>query len=1157
MATVEEKEGRVADATESGFRGRLLARGQARSMIWRDGVLPEDAPQFSPLLTYDLLSYGFSLLSDGLDILEGDGRTEVARAAFENAAWAIEAVVANGEDSAERDFYRFVAAASYHLARYTARAFSLLANEIREGNSTFPERCLSLLMVRRLDDLEELIRSHKSSGDGGDDELSARLAAIEGDGDEELDVVVSALEDGFASAIGTALLGFERGEGGLVDAARERLIVGTSCSAELNLVNQWWCHRLATFLLGDLWNASFHVRLPLRPGDVPWQEWENLRELFVASLFRRSRAEIELWPSQIEAIKSAVESSVNLVVSLPTSAGKTRIAELCILVTLARGQRVVFVTPLRALSAQTELSLERTFRPLGKSVSSLYGGIGSSSVDESLLRDRDVVVATPEKLDFALRNEPSLIDDVGLVVLDEGHMIGLGEREVRYEVQVQLLLRRSDAAKRRIVCLSAVLPDAEEADDFVGWLTGDSGKEGLARMDWRPTRLMFGVVQWRGNQARLEFTVDNERPFVPSFFTGEVPPKGRRRKVFPSNQREFCLATAWTLEDEGHSVLIYCPQRRSVEPFADAIKDLHERGALRRVLRGGPEGLEKALVIGKEWLGEDSALLYCLRLGVAVHHGALPTPYRREVERLLREGVLRITISSPTLAQGLNLTASALVFHGVRRRNVIDAREFRNVVGRAGRAFVDIEGQVLYPMFDRETNRRRDWRQLVEESAELGIESGLVLLVIHLLSRMIRMHKPGDISTLIEYVSNGSYWEFPDLLEEDDDERRREERRWNSFVSTLDTSILGLFGDGGIPDEDVEDRLDDVLQSSLWARSLANRKEQTRRILKLGLAGRVRVVFQGTTSAQRKAYFLAGVGLTTGRFLDANAKRLRALLVSANAFIVSGDEERAVTTIGEFAEVVFGVRPFTPEPLPENWRQVLMAWLKGEMLGATVNTEDPDVLRFVEGGLIYRLPWAMEAVRVHGVVGGSDDPDGAQFGELDLGFAVAAVETGTLSVPAAVLMKAGFGSRNGAIKAVAAGNADFEDVRGLVRWATSGMIVALGRDSGWPTPETHELWESFVAGLGPARARAWRKSEADVPVEWFEEGTDCAGMPVRIRVDGGDCEVLSSDFEPLGRADLTLPESLDGVVRGTVSDDGLAIQLSYVGPEEPFQAAKA
>ena len=742
MATLEEKQARVVEATVPGFRGKLLAQGQARSMIWRDGVLTEDAPRFSELLTYDLLSYGFSLLSDGLDILEGEGRQEIARTAFENAAWAIEAVIANGEESTEHDFHRFIAAASYHLARYTARAFSILVTAIREQNLTLAERCLSLLMLRSLDELEELIRSHKLGGEGSDERLTARLAAIERDGGDELDVVVSALDDEFASAIALVLLAFERGDGGLVVAARERLAVGMSCCAELNLVNQWWCHRLATFLLGDLWTSSFHEQIPSLPGEVPREEWTNLRELFVTSLYRRSRAEIELWPSQIEAANKAFDFSDNLVVSLPTGAGKTRIAELCILLTLAKGQRVVYVTPLRALSAQTEASLERTFRPLGKSVSSLYGGIGSSNLDESLLRDRDIVVSTPEKLDFALRNEPSLIDDVGLVVLDEGHMIGLKEREVRYEVQVQLLLRRSDAAMRRIVCLSAVLPQNEEADDFVGWLTGDRGEAGLVRMDWRPTRLRFGMVQWRGNEARLEFTVDNERPFVPRFFSGRVPPVGRRWTVFPRDQREFCLATAWALIEDGHTVLIYCPQRRSVEPFADAIKDLHGRGALSSVLRGDSVGLEKALAVGEEWLGEDSALLYCLRLGVAVHHGALPTPYRREVERLLREGVLRITISSPTLAQGLNLTASALVFYGVRRgRNLISAQEFHNVIGRAGRAFIDVEGQALYPMFNSRRNRQRDWQNLVEDAAALGIESGLVLLVEYLLSRMIRVRR--------------------------------------------------------------------------------------------------------------------------------------------------------------------------------------------------------------------------------------------------------------------------------------------------------------------------------------------------------------------------------------------------------------------------------
>src|SRR5205814_10016650 len=102
----------------------------------------------------------------------------------------------------------------------------------------------------------------------------------------------------------------------------------------------------------------------------------------------------------------SVNPADDLVIALPTSAGKTRIAELCILRTLADAKRAVYVTPLRALSAQVERVLARTFVPLGATVTSLYGAIGSSSIDEQTLMDADVVVATPEKLDFALRQDP-------------------------------------------------------------------------------------------------------------------------------------------------------------------------------------------------------------------------------------------------------------------------------------------------------------------------------------------------------------------------------------------------------------------------------------------------------------------------------------------------------------------------------------------------------------------------------------------------------------------------------------------------------------------------------------------------------------------------------------------------------------------------------
>ncbi|MDN3227014.1 hypothetical protein QWJ06_09845 [Kocuria rhizophila] len=96
--TVDEIEAAIRQAIAPGFREQLLARGEARSMIWRDGVLPEDAPAFDQLLSYDLLSYGYSLLSLGLRLAEANGSRSLAQRAFEGAATAIESVIARGRD---------------------------------------------------------------------------------------------------------------------------------------------------------------------------------------------------------------------------------------------------------------------------------------------------------------------------------------------------------------------------------------------------------------------------------------------------------------------------------------------------------------------------------------------------------------------------------------------------------------------------------------------------------------------------------------------------------------------------------------------------------------------------------------------------------------------------------------------------------------------------------------------------------------------------------------------------------------------------------------------------------------------------------------------------------------------------------------------------
>ena len=131
----------ITEAATAGFRGSLIARGQARAIIWRDGALPPDAPAFAPQLSYDLHSYGYALLGLGLRLRELGGDPAQARTAFEQAATALESVIAKGNhQEVDRDFHFVMAAASYHLAHFSARVFSLLAIVEADENFSTIER---------------------------------------------------------------------------------------------------------------------------------------------------------------------------------------------------------------------------------------------------------------------------------------------------------------------------------------------------------------------------------------------------------------------------------------------------------------------------------------------------------------------------------------------------------------------------------------------------------------------------------------------------------------------------------------------------------------------------------------------------------------------------------------------------------------------------------------------------------------------------------------------------------------------------------------------------------------------------------------------------------------------------------------------------------
>lgn len=1152
--TTNEITARIAAASRPEFRGKLLARGLARNLIWNKGKVPAGGPNFPELQTNDLLSYGVGLMNLALELRTLDRTNRIADSAFERAGEAIESVIRDGNpEFNERGFYTLLAASAYHLGHFSARAFSLFPSELETLNLSPAERSLTRLMRRDLGVLRQELIPY--AGDGGfDGTLAARLTEL-GESPPIDETIYLTLDSIYHKSLAQFDYALESGSPAAVEATLTILDEGLAAAGEWGSVPFWWVFTITRHLIDDLWNQCLHTRLPLAPKDPPESKWAEKRRFFIAQLYRRNRSELEIWPSQLEAAARALDMRDDLVAALPTSAGKTRIAELCILRALALSQRVVFVTPLRALSAQTERSLRQTFTALGHSVSSLYGSSGTTGDDGDSLRNRDIVVATPEKLDFALRNDATLLDDVGLVVFDEAHTIGAGEREVRYEVLVQRLLRRSDAASRRIVCLSAILPQGEQLQDFLAWMRQDQPGDAITT-DWRPTRQRFGEVVWvngkTGSRGALIFRVKDigdDRPYVDNFVPS-LPPRGRQRKSLPADRRDFSVMSAWQLVEEGQTVLMYCPERRSVMPMARTVIDLVHRGYLPSLLKCDPALLREAQIIGREWLGENHPAVQCMNVGVAVHHGQLPRPFLRAVERLLKDECLKVTIASPTLAQGLNLSATTVLFTSLMRSGeLIKGEEFANVAGRAGRAFVDVEGKVLCTVWER--RHLRDWNELLRAAKERDLKSGLLQLVIDFCERLAEK-KGIPLEKVLEYVAgNANPWVPPRPKKfsstEEEQDHAEFERKWNANVACLDSALLSLVQQD-VPTDALAKSIDEALTGSLWSRSLLREHDTKKKLAKLILEKRAEYIWEQSTAIERKGYFFAGVGLTTGKYLDEHSVDLNAALADADAAFADGNFDVAHGALVKFATIAFGVEPFTPAELPPDWQDIMKAWVSAEGMADLAGDHDETVLEFIEGALVYRLVWAMEAVRVRQTA--TDE----EMESSDAGRAALALETGTPDYCAALLIQNGLASRVAAMKAINDCPAAFNDVQGMREWTRSERVSRASNDANWPTPETASLWRTFVEGLSIASSSKWELRSAHVNVVWSAEPPP-PDTTVRLIYDPTELNmrVVTTELEPIGCLPYTWTKEPAGIALGQTTNSETTMHVTYVGPGDFFK----
>jgi superfamily II DNA/RNA helicase len=1021
------------------FRGNLRAEGLARDLIWTGGDLPPDAPRFRSDLSRELLDFAFGVFAAAMSLHE-NGERETAVAAFEAAAEAIESVVRRGRRGPRYAFLAVLGAAAYHLARRNAMATVLVDRDY--GERTRSVALFVDVLTHRFGAARARIRTWH-------DERSV-IAEDAGDADD-IEIADRALEGNFHRSVAAVLAFFATGDRADLLVARERLRLGVECAGRWGILEAWWLHRLTDLMLDDFEERSLHRCVPQSPDP----DLAALRARFIAALGARANAEVDLWPSQLAAVDAVFDDS-DLVLALPTSAGKTRIAELCMLPALAAGRRVVYVSPLRALSAQLERELRDLFGRVDRhiGVSRLYDP--DATHGEGAPR---IAVCTPERLDFQLRHDPQALDDVGLVVFDEGHLIGPQPRELRYELLIERVLRLRAGRPLRVVCLSALLPP-QSVEDYAEWLAGEEHTAIPRQSDWRPSRLNWGTVRWRRNHARLDLEVENERPFL-EHFVDAARPAGRRARLFPADDRELLLASALRLAEHGESVLIFCPNRRTVEPLAFHSLTL-ERQGLVRIPPFDPAQIhahERAILT--EWLGDDHRVTRCLLRGVAVHHGNLPAPVLGIVERLMRERRAVLVVASPTVAQGLNVTASTVFFESLRRRDaagvyrLISPEEFLNVVGRAGRAFVDLAGKVVFstglaPAAAR--HHERDWQTLRVTTFERTLESGLATLVIRLMERLGGFTDE-RAEFLAEHVNVDRTMNGEAIDPED-------EAQYNAEVDELDRSLNAILGDAELGEEEAAQYLDEIMRSSLFRRTLDKKPAAMRRVVHAVVERRARLIARRFTAAQRSAAYLSDIAPR----LSERFSELAEALAPAVAEIEAAISLNAVTdhVLGLLSEVCAALLAF-PTFAPSASRQVddpaaiTLQWLRGAPLNAIAEL-DGKARTFIEDGVRMRAVWGYEALW-RAVM---------QEDERRLTAALLFI-TGVPTVAAAMLVREGLDSRATAARVGAVvPHEAVETTTSLREWLAANLDTAV-EAAGADDASFHAFRRRFLAEMAPDR----------------------------------------------------------------------------------------
>ncbi|RLM78407.1 DEAD-box ATP-dependent RNA helicase ISE2, chloroplastic [Panicum miliaceum] len=420
------------------------------------------------------------------------------------------------------------------------------------------------------------------------------------------------------------------------------------------------------------------------------------------------------------AIQAFLRGS-SVVVSAPTSSGKTLIAEAAAVATVARGRRLFYTTPLKALSNQKFRDFRNTFGD---------HNVGLLTGDSAINKDAQILIMTTEILRNMLYQSVGMtasegrLFQVDVIVLDEVHYLSDISRGTVWEETVIYCPKEV-----QLICLSATVANP---DELAGWISQIHGKTELVTSNKRPVPLTWHFSK----KYALQLLLDGKgkkmnRKLRMSNFQNLASPKsefyyvkGKRRLRTNKNEQgnRSPLDISKQVQLSKHEL---SNMRRSQVPLIrDTLSQLWENDMLpaiwfifsRRGCDAAVEYLEDCRLLHDTEASEvelelrrfkmqypdavrESAVKGLLR-GVAAHHaGCLPL-WKSFIEELFQRGLVKVVFATETLAAGINMPARTAVISSLSKRidagrQLLTPNELFQMAGRAGRRGIDTVGHAV------------------------------------------------------------------------------------------------------------------------------------------------------------------------------------------------------------------------------------------------------------------------------------------------------------------------------------------------------------------------------------------------------------------------------------------------------------------------------